>query len=133
MTLYHSGIFLRNPHDEPEVILSETSVLDDSNVYVHCHCREAEDGLLIRIWKSTFLIDTGSGLRSSLVHAENISIAPQWTIVPASRPYSFLLIFSGLPAGCKTFDFIEDIPQPGGFKVRNIRRNEKDVYHINLI
>lgn len=125
---------LKAAHSEPEVVPAiETDSLEDSHVYVHCHCGDVPDGLLIRIWKTTFLIDAGSRHRSSLIHTENISMAPQWTIVPPSRPYSFLLIFSGLPAGCRVFDFVEEIPQPGGFRVSNIRRNEKDVYHINLL
>ena len=120
--------------EETEVISSAaTASMDDAHVYIHCHCRQSTEGLLIRIWKTTFLIDTSSHAKSSLVHAENISMAPQWTVVPHARPYSFLLIFTRLPVDCKSFDFIEEIPQPGGFNVRNIQRNETDVYHIDLM
>jgi hypothetical protein len=88
--------------------------------------------MLIRIWKSTFLVDKDSMARSQLVHAENISIAPQWTQIPDGVTYNFLLIFSALPKSCRTFDLVEDIPQPGGFHVANIARNDTDVYHIDL-
>lgn len=121
-------------HEETEVItLVGTAAMDDAHVYVHCHCRHATEGLLVRIWKTTFLIDDASHARSSLVHVENISMAPDWTAIPPARHYSFLLIFTRLPADCKAFDFVEEIPQPGGFTVRNIPRNETDVYHIELL
>jgi hypothetical protein len=31
------------------------------------------------------------------------------------------------------FDLVEEIPQPGGFVIKNIRRNETDVYHIDIL
>jgi hypothetical protein len=107
------------------------TTLEDSFVYVHCHYNNTAGGMLIRIWNSTFLVDKGSGSRSKLLHAENISFAPVWTQIP-NGSYSFLLIFEGLPKSCQLFDLIEDIPQPGGFEVRSIARNEKDVYHIDI-
>ena len=88
--------------------------------------------MLIRIWKNTFLIDKASGSRSQLVHVENISIAPMWTQIPDGVTYSFLLIFNALPKSCQFFDLLEDIPQPGGFFIEGIERNQTDVYHINL-
>jgi hypothetical protein len=110
----------------------EPSTLDDSYVYVHCYFRNKWDNMLIRIWKTTFLIDRLSATRSGLVHAENISIAPVWTQIPNDQEYSFLLIFSGLPKSCKQFDLVEEIPEPGGFFVGSISRNETDVYHITI-
>ncbi|HYC86953.1 MAG TPA: hypothetical protein VEB86_17090 [Chryseosolibacter sp.] len=108
------------------------STLEDSFVYVHCHYDNAGMESLIRIWSTTYLIDKGSGSRSRLIHAENITMAPTWTPVPQGATYSFLLVFEGLPKSCKLFDLIEEISQPGGFEVRNIYRNETDVYHIHL-
>ena len=120
--------------EEPLVVSSVAiASQDDSHVYVHCHCRHSVEGLLIRIWKTTFLNDISSGFKSSLIHTENISMAPQWTMIPPSQPYSFLLIFTHLPHDCRVFDFVEEIPQPGGFSVCNIPRNETDVYHINIL
>jgi hypothetical protein len=106
--------------------------LEDSFVYVHCYFDNPVDGAFIRIWNSTFLVDTGSAAKSKLVHAENISLAPQWTLIPDFSTYSFLLIFNALPKSCTHFDLIEQIPQPGAFHVKNIHRNQQDVYHINL-
>ncbi|MGC1240461.1 MAG: hypothetical protein WA874_02685 [Chryseosolibacter sp.] len=106
--------------------------LDDSYVYVHCNFRNKWENMLIRIWKTTFLVDSLSGTKSGLVHAENITYAPVWTRIPDGQQYSFLLIFSGLPKSCKQFDLVEEIPEPGGFFIQNISRNETDVYHIDV-
>lgn len=121
------------PEVETDVLTSiDTALLDDSCVYVHCHFQNEGQEMLIRIWRTTFLIDRGSGARSGLIHAENISYAPLWTLIPEKKHYTFLLIFSALPKGCMHFDLVEEIPQPGGFYVSSIQRNEKDVYHIHV-
>ncbi|MDO5616897.1 MAG: hypothetical protein Q4G16_11945 [Cruoricaptor ignavus] len=111
----------------------QTKVEEEKQVIVHC-CFPASpyDGNLIRIWKSTFLIDRFSGHRSQLIHAENITFYPYWTIVPAMQDYWFTLVFSGLPSDCKTFDLIEEIPQEGGFSVKNIKRNNTDIYRVKI-
>ena len=114
------------------LLAEETVVLEESHVYVHCYFNSTTDNLLVRIWKSTFLIDRNSSHRSKLVHIENISYAPQWTPVPPNVLYQFLLIFESLPKGCEVFDLLEDIPQPGGFFVSGIMRNKKDVYHVHI-
>jgi hypothetical protein len=121
------------PEVEDKVLASiEPSVIEDSYVYVHCYFDNSWEEALIRIWKTTFLVDRVSGAKSSLVHAENISIAPAWTVIPDNRVHTFILIFSALPKTCKVFDLVEEIPQPGGFHVRNIQRNGTDVYHVTM-
>jgi hypothetical protein len=110
----------------------DPSSLEDSHVYVHCYFNNTKEDMLIRIWKTTFLVDKASGTKSQLLHAENISIAPVWTQVPIRQSYSFLLIFAGLPKGCQQFDLIEEISQPGGFFIGNISRNQTDVYHVDI-
>ena len=122
------------PAIDGEVLSSiEPATLEDSHVYVHCHVNNLEEGMLIRIWRTTFLIDRSQGAKSGLIHAENISFAPQWTMIPGRGPYTFLLIFSGLAKSCKVFDLVEEIPQPGGFLVTDIRRNETDIYHVDIL
>jgi hypothetical protein len=111
---------------------TETMTLEAGHVYVHCYFNNTFKDMLIRIWKSTYLIDQGSGSRSELVHIENISYAPQWTAVPDNQLFHFLLIFSALPKSCMKFDLLEDIPQSGGFHVTDIMRNEMDVYRVDL-
>jgi hypothetical protein len=125
---------LVKPVVEPEVLVSiDPKVLKDAYVYVHCYFKNDWNEMLIRIWRSTFLIDRTSGSRSELVHAENISFAPQWKMISGNTTFSFLLIFSALPKDCKVFDLLEDIPQSGGFFISNITRNELDVYHVDIL
>ncbi|MFN8350902.1 MAG: hypothetical protein U0U25_05505 [Flavobacteriales bacterium] len=87
---------------------------------------------MVRIWRSTYLICRATGHRSALVHAEGISYAPYWTRVPRSEELHFTLVFTPLPAECIVFDLIEQIPQPGGFVVHGIIRNERDLYHVEI-
>jgi hypothetical protein len=110
----------------------DAATLEDSYIYVHCYFDNTDDEMLIRIWRTTFLIDKNSATRSQLIHAENISYAPQWTIIPGKGKFTFLLIFGGLPKSCQMFDLVEEIAQPGGFEVKNIQRNETDVYRIDI-
>lgn len=122
------------PKVDSEVLTSIDSwTLEDQHVYVHCYYKNDLPEMLIRVWRSTFLVDKVSGSRSELIHAEKISLAPQWTIIQGKITFSFLLIFSALPKDCKVFDLIEDIPQAGGFFVPNIKRNELDVYHVDIL
>ena len=126
---------------QPDVLLdSETSLRikeefhEERQVTVHCYFKcPAGEPQLIRIWKSTFLIDKISGHKSRLLHIENISLFPQWTMVEAGSFYQFTLFFSALPSECPAFDFVEEIPQSGGFFVSGIKRNDSDVYQINIV
>ena len=111
----------------------EPATLEDSYVYVHCSFDNSNSDALIRIWKTTFLVDHVSGVKSQLIHAENISIAPLWTIIPDKSVYNFILIFSALPKSCRIFDLIEEIPQPGGFYIKDIPRHALDVYHVTMV
>ena len=116
-----------------EIVTEQKTIeLEASHVYVHCYFNNTVNDMLIRIWKTTFLVDKNSVYRSKLVHAENISFAPQWTVIPENKMFQFLLIFEALPKGCERFDLVEDIPQPGGFYVGDIMRNKKDVYHVYI-
>jgi hypothetical protein len=121
------------PEIDVEVLTAiDPNTLEDSFVYVHCYYHNVHKDMLIRIWRTTYLIDQSSATKAQLIHAENISFAPVWTLIPDGVTYSFLLIFSGLPKSCRQFSLVEEISQPGGFRVDNITRNETDVYHINI-
>jgi len=106
---------------------------EDGQVIVHC----ITGGSLfydsyVRIWNSTYLFDQHSDHTSDLVHVENITLAPEWMLVPAGSIAHYSLIFGGLPKSCTHFDLEEVIPQPGGFIAKNISRNEMDVYYVRL-
>jgi hypothetical protein len=119
------------PSVDVELLFSiHPELLNDSYVYLHCSFDNTFKEALLRIWRTTYLIDRASGNKSSLIHAENITFAPQWTLIPDNSLYTFLLIFHALPKSCLLFDFVEEISQPGGFFVQNIARNRSDVYHV---
>jgi hypothetical protein len=109
-----------------------SKIHEEGMVIVHCLYHAAMDGG-IRIWNSTVLIDKTSGERSKMHHAENITIAPEWTYVPEGKTYRFTLIFAPLPKSCEFFDLLEDIPQAGGFFIQNIKRNKSDVYNLIIL
>lgn len=111
----------------------QTKIEEEKQVIVHC-CFPASPflGNLIRIWNTTYLIDNSSSHKSKLIHAENITIYPNWTAVPFMRDFWFTLIFSGLPKDCTSFDFKEIIPEEGGFFVKSIKRNGSDIYRIKI-
>ena len=106
---------------------------EEGQVIVHC----ISGGSLfydsyVRIWKSTFLFDQQSDHVSDLVHVENITLAPEWMLIPAGTIAHYSLIFTGLPKDCSLFDLEEVIPQSGNFCAKNIKRNNSDVYFVRL-
>lgn len=116
-------------------ILSElqSQMFEEKQVILHC-CYKSQFMMeeKIRIWSSTYLIDRHSDHISKLIHMENITLFPNWTDVPHNKEYWFTLVFEGLPKDCKVFDFIELIPQDGGFFQEGITRNGSDVYKLKL-
>ncbi len=118
--------------DANTLLQLRTITQEESQVVVHCSYTSAGFMDLIRIWPTTYLIDQGSSHKSKLVHAENVSIAPIWTRLEYGQTRVFTLIFSGLPKSCTVFDFIESVPEPNGFEIRNIQRNAADVYFVEV-
>lgn len=122
------------PNISEDLLLKlKTEILEEKQVILHC-CYKSDMFLeeKIRIWSSTYLVDRHSEHISKLIHFDNISLFPDWTDVPYGKEYWFTLIFSGLPKDCLVFDFIELIPQNGGFFQEGIVRNSSDVYKIKL-
>ncbi len=122
----------------PAVIFDENlkeeilgQIREEGTVIVHCsYTALLDEG--IRIWNSTVLVDRQSGSRSRLLHAENIPVAPVWMQIWAGTTARFTLIFAPLPKTCELFDLFEDIPLPGAFHIRDIRRNKSDVYRVTI-
>ena len=112
----------------PEVA-AETRPLEPVVVHVRCapHYSDA-----LRIWQSTFLLDRDSAHTSSKIGFENISLYPDWTRVPFGRAYRFTLLFEPLPKSVQVFDLSEIIPEPRGWHFPAIRRNQEDVYWLDL-
>ena len=126
---------IAKPKISPEILSEiQTKFEEEKQVIVHCCFQNNYTvGNLVRIWQSTYLVDKFTGFRSQLLFWDKISIFPYWTDIPPVKEYCFTIIFSGLPKDCKVFDFVEEIPQEGGFLVTDIERNESDVYTIKLI
>jgi hypothetical protein len=123
----------------PATIISESVkqslaflTIEEAQVTVHVSYQVTNPGEGIRIWPTTYLVPQEGGNKSSLLTQDNISLAPYWTILRKKGDYRFTLIFSALPKDCKLFHLWEDIDQPGGFLIRNIRRNNSDVYQVRL-
>ena len=116
-------------------LMSEIEVAADEakRVIIRCHVEAKEEELLIRIWKSTFLLDDNSDYVSNLLHAENITLYPIWTKVELGKTHQFILIFDALPKDCGKFHFVEDIPQGGGFVCMDILRNSYDIYDLDMV
>jgi hypothetical protein len=110
-----------------------STLIDDQEiVIVHCQIKALSEDMGIRIWKSTYLCENNSSHRSKLIHAENITIFPYWTLVNNEQIHHFTLYFSGLSKKCTSFDLIEFIPENGGFEKLNIQRNKENIYHVNF-
>ena len=108
----------------------QTLVEEESQVIIHLHLNLVW-GERIRIWKSTFLRTHDGGEKIKIIHADNISFYPDWTICRTGETIC-TLIFKGLPKDCTVFDLLEEIPEPGGFYIPNIQRNNSDVYHLEI-
>jgi hypothetical protein len=103
---------------------------EESQVIIHLYLNFSGFSK-IRIWKSTFLIPHKSEKKINFVHAENISLYPDWTYCKKGEKIC-TIIFRGLPKDCTEFDLFEEIPEPGGFYIPNIKRNNLDVYHLKV-
>jgi hypothetical protein len=110
-------------------VAPEVRPLDPVVVHVRCAPDYAD---ALRIWQSTFLLDRDSAHTSSMIGFENISLYPHWTMVPYGRPYRFTLLFEPLPKSVQVFDLSEIIPEPRGWYFPAIRRNQEDVYWLDL-
>lgn len=108
---------------------TEVKTLESNERQTVIHCSYDPEAA-VRIWPSTFLIEKESGRRVKLVTAFNISFAPEWTF--GNQNNSFTLVFEGLSKECSMFDLVEIIPLPDPFEVRNIARNQTDVYNIRI-
>ena len=78
---------------------------------------------------TVYLLPNTVSTPSILVHAINAEHLDDMMILK-KEVMSFSLIFSGLPKGATSFDFIE--PGDGGWRLLNIKRNKSDVYVLKI-
>ena len=98
---------------------------DDGQVTIHMRTRL---GGGVRIWPSVRLRCRSTGIESKFLHAVGLSPFPTWTRIEPGGAYT--LLFEALPSDCRSFDLVEETPQPGGLVVQDIARNGKDVYRL---
>jgi hypothetical protein len=122
-----------------EVVIDEeirkelfSNIDEEKQIIVNCIINGGNDGTAARIWKSTYLVDNVSKQRSVLLHTIGVSHYPNWTRIPPKSTLRFSLIFSPLPKSTKVFDLVEQIPESGGFYFSGLRRNDADVYQVDL-
>jgi hypothetical protein len=122
-----------------EVVIDEeirkelfSNIDEEKQIIVNCIINGGNDGTAARIWKSTYLVDNVSKQRSVLLHTIGVSHYPNWTRIPPKSTLRFSLIFSALPQSTKVFDLVEQIPESGGFYFSGLRRNDADVYQVDL-
>lgn len=88
-------------------------------------------GTGLRIWSTTYLICNQTGKRAKLLYTENVGKYPHWKWLNANE--RFLMVFEALPDECVSFDLFEDIPEPGEFHTKGIRRNKLGVYDVPMV
>ena len=125
-------ISTEKPVFKPDVTFKPKLQLFEERVtIVHCTYTfpSMYEPVAIRIWPTTYLVQE-DGKQKKLLQGFNISAYPEWKFV--KNGHRFTLIFEGLDKNCKLFSLLEDIPEPGGFKIENIQRNTTDVYWLNI-
>lgn len=127
------------PVNQPEINIDKATkqelcneVSEESQVIVHCCYTELCKKARISVEKSTFLYAKNSYHKSRMIFCENIPWIPASIGVDLGETINFTLIFKGLPKHCEEFDLIEKTLNPGAFIVTNIKRNNSDVYLIDL-
>jgi hypothetical protein len=105
--------------------------LSEDPIVVHVRCAP-DYAPYLRIWQSTFLLDQASSFTSEMIRFENISLYPHWYPIPDGQPHQFTLYFRQMPRSVRVFDLAEIIPEPRGWFFPSIRRNDADVYWLDL-
>ncbi len=96
------------------------------------HCKLHGD-FAYRIWPSTNLIDN-NGRYYKLLHAENISYFPNWTMPKPNSPFNyFTLIFERLQSDVAWFYMYEQTNTNDGFYTKEIKKNQSGVYHVEIL
>ncbi|MBK7651628.1 MAG: hypothetical protein IPJ20_14080 [Flammeovirgaceae bacterium] len=88
---------LVKPAVEPDVLLSiDPKVLEDAHVYVHCYFKNEINEMLIRVWRTTYLIDSASGCGVNLFTQKIFRMLRSGRLFPQENAF-LLLIFTALP------------------------------------
>ena len=84
----------------------------------------------ICISPNTYLITDEGSPKSKLLHAENITVWPNGTLLPIDKTHTFVLIFGALPKSCKFFEVVMKRPDDRSTVLAGFKRNEADIYRV---
>ena len=110
---------------------TQTQTEELNLITVHCFFKVIITSV-IRIWKTTFLVDHVTGERAKLLKAIDIPYAPDSRLVQTGTTARFTLIFDALPKSCTSFNMIEETSEPFPFNVFDISRNASDIYYVHI-
>lgn len=107
-------------------------IKNDEKTIIKCHVIYSQASEAFRLNDSTFLLDTKNNTKLKLIKYYGISPYPEWTKIKKEETLIVTLVFEKLPLNCETFSLIEDIIEPGGFLVENIKYNSTGFYEVEL-
>lgn len=93
-------------------------------------CATLNISTAVRLWRTTVAICNQTGARSKLLYVDNICMHPQWKYI--DRGAEFHMYFELLPSNGKTFDILEEIPEPDHFHLHGIERNDNELYSVTF-
>lgn len=107
-------------------------IKNDEKTIIKCHVNYSQDSDAFRLNESTFLLDTKNNTKLKLIKYYGVLPYPEWTEVKKGEALIVTLVFEKLPLNCETFSLIEDIVEPGGFLVENIKYKSTGFYELEL-
>jgi hypothetical protein len=105
---------------------------NDEKTIIKCRVNYDQNSEYFRLNESTFLLDTKNNTKLNLIKHFGILPYPEWTRIKKDETLIVTLVFEKLPSNCETFSLVEDIIEPGGFCVENIKYNSTGSYEVEL-
>lgn len=107
-------------------------IKNDEKTIIKCRviCSQASESF--RVSESTFLLDTKNNKKLKLIKHYGTEPYSEWTRMKKGETLIVTLVFEKLPLNCETFSLIEDIIEPGGFLIENIKYNSTGFYEVEL-
>jgi hypothetical protein len=115
-------------------LLSQTK--EEGATYVHCMYISPFEyvfGGWVNIWPTTFIVDAESGEKMQMSHAIGVPLNPSRHFFKRCGEQKwFTLIFPKMPKDWRQFHLIEYANGKESFQVKDIARNQTDVYKVTL-
>lgn len=108
----------------------------EGQTLVHCKYVSKDkykNGGWVNIYKTTFLVNPDTKDMLAMAQAFHVPVSPaRHFFKQAGQLKQFTLLFPRIPKHWKRFHLLEVADKGGGFRVSDIARNERGVYHIEL-